>query len=148
MPQFSFTSKMDKLQVRVFGNGRLPTRADPDAAGYDLYSGEAITIAPWTTAKVLTNISITVPVGTYGRIAERSGLASKTIFVGGGVVDRSYTGDVGVLLFNGNDTPFQVSIGDRIAQLILEQHKIAEILLVENLEPTSRGDNGFGSSGK
>jgi dUTP pyrophosphatase len=78
----------------------------------------------------------------------RSGLALKNfIDVGAGVVDFDYRGNVGVVLFNHSDADFQVSRGDRIAQLILERIAMADIEEVEELFTTERGDGGFGSTG-
>lgn len=69
-----------------------------------------------------TDISIAVPVGTYGRVAPRSGLASKhSIDVGAGVIDADYRGPVKVLLFNLSDNDFDVAVGERVAQLIIER---------------------------
>ena len=69
-----------------------------------------------------TDISIAVPAGTYGRVAPRSGLASKhSIHTGAGVIDADYRGPVKVLLFNLSETEFNVAAGDRIAQLIVER---------------------------
>lgn len=69
-----------------------------------------------------TDISIAVPAGTYGRVAPRSGLASKhSIDVGAGVIDADYRGPVKVLLFNFSDADFKVAVGERVAQLIVER---------------------------
>jgi deoxyuridine 5'-triphosphate nucleotidohydrolase len=87
-------------------------------------------------------------VGVYGRIAPRSGLASKFfIDVGAGVIDADYRGNVGVVLFNHSSVEFAISIGDRIAQLILEKIEVPEIECVERLTETNRGAGGFGSTG-
>ena len=89
-------------------------------------------------------------VGTYGRIAPRSGLAVKNgISTGAGVVDRDYTGEVKVVLFNHSENDFEVKVGDRVAQLILEKIvEDAEVVVVESLEESARGAGGFGSTGK
>jgi len=93
-------------------------------------------------------ISIAVPEGTYGRVAPRSGLASKhSIDTGAGVIDADYRGPVMVLLYNFSDDDFTVNPGDRIAQLILEEVRMAPILEVDDLEATARGAGGFGSTG-
>ena len=91
-----------------------------------------------------------MPVGTYGRIAPRSGLAVKNgISTGAGVVDRDYTGEVKVVLFNHGENDFEVKVGDRVAQLILERIvEDAEVVVVESLEESARGAGGFGSTGK
>jgi dUTP pyrophosphatase len=78
-----------------------PTKATPYAAGFDLYSAYDYTIEPGNKQLVMTDIQIALPDECYGRIAPRSGLASKNfIDVGAGVIDRDYRGNVGVLLFN------------------------------------------------
>jgi len=81
-------------------------------------------------------------------VAPRSGLAHKHfIDVGAGVIDYDYRGNVGVILFNHNDTPFEVKRGDRIAQLILERISMALATEVDDLDSTERGSGGFGSTG-
>ncbi|KAF7776311.1 hypothetical protein Agabi119p4_4704 [Agaricus bisporus var. burnettii] len=117
------------LVKRLSEKAKLPTRGSPLAAGYDLYSAE-------------------IPVGTYGRVAPRSGLASKfMIDTGAGVVDADYRGVIFVLLINHSEKDFQVNEGDRVAQLILERIYNPEVLEVDNLDETIRGANGFGSTG-
>lgn len=80
--------------------------------------------------------------------APRSGLALKhAIDVGAGVIDADYRGPVGVVLFNHSDSDFEVKHGDRIAQLIIQQIVIPDVLEVEDLDTTDRGAGGFGSTG-
>ena len=89
-----------------------------------------------------------IPLGNYGRIAPRSGLAAKhMIDVGAGVIDADYRGEVKVLLFNLSDTDFQVNAEDRIAQIIIEKYTPTQIVEVEELSETNRGEGGFGSTG-
>ncbi len=81
-------------------------------------------------------------------VAPRSGLAHKhSIDVGAGVIDYDYRGNVGVILFNFSDKDFQISPGDRIAQLILERISMASVVEVADLDDTTRGAGGFGSTG-
>lgn len=83
-----------------------------------------------------------------GRIAPRSGLASKHfIDTGAGVIDADYRGQVKVLLFNHSDKDFDVNEGERIAQLVLERIYTPDVLEVEELEESVRGEGGFGSTG-
>ena len=99
----------------------VPTRSTSKASGYDLYSSEDIIILAYTRGKVSTNIAIHVLKGTYRRIAPTSGLAVKhAIDIGAGVIDKDYRGPVIVCLINNSPIDFQVKIGDRVAQLILE----------------------------
>ncbi|SCV70601.1 BQ2448_3363 [Microbotryum intermedium] len=136
------------LVQRNSPKAKLPTRGSAAAAGYDLYSAEAKTVPARGKALINTDLSIAVPEGTYGRIAPRSGLASKfMIDTGAGVIDGDYRGTVHVLLFNLCDKDYQVVEGDRVAQLILEQIVTPEVTEVESLSETVRGAGGFGSTG-
>ncbi|KAF7313563.1 dUTPase domain-containing protein [Mycena chlorophos] len=136
------------LIKRLSEKAKLPTRGSPLSAGYDLYSAEKKTIPAHGKALVDTQLSIAVPAGTYGRVAPRSGLASKfMIDTGAGVIDADYRGVVFVLLFNLSDKDFEVEEGDRIAQLIIERIYTPEVLEVQDLDETLRGAGGFGSTG-
>ena len=118
----------------------LPARATPGAAGFDLCAAEEAAVPARGRALIATDIAVSVPPGTYGRIAPRSGLATKhAIDVGAGVVDSDYRGAVGVLLFNHSDVPFAVGRGDRIAQLIIETIAAPDVLEVDSLDKTWRG---------
>lgn len=126
----------------------LPTRGSGGAVGYDLYSTEEVVVPPTHRALVGTGIAIVLPVGVYGRVAPRSGLAVKHgIQVGAGVVDPDYTGEIKVVLFNHGDKDFEVKKGDRVAQLILERCETPDIEEVGAVEETERGAGGFGSTG-
>jgi dUTP pyrophosphatase len=138
------------LCVRLLSeNATLPTRGSAMAAGADLHSAE-MTVVPARGMKIVkTDIAIICPEGTYGRVAPRSGLAAKHgIDVGAGVIDSDYRGNVGVILFNHSDNDFVINVGDRIAQLILEQIIIPTIVRCDSLSETARGTGGFGSTGK
>ncbi|KAM0788930.1 Deoxyuridine 5'-triphosphate nucleotidohydrolase [Microbotryomycetes sp. NB124-2] len=137
------------LVQRTTEKARLPTRGSALAAGYDLYSAEAKVVPARGKALISTGLSIAVPEGTYGRVAPRSGLASKfMIDTGAGVIDADYRGIVHVLLFNLSDKDYEVTEGDRVAQLILEKIETPEVTEVESLSETVRGAGGFGSTGK
>ncbi|XP_010539067.1 PREDICTED: deoxyuridine 5'-triphosphate nucleotidohydrolase [Tarenaya hassleriana] len=126
----------------------VPKRASPLSAGYDLSSAMETKVPARGKALVPTDLSIAVPEGTYARIAPRSGLAWKhSIDVGAGVIDADYRGPVGVILFNHSDVDFEVKSGDRIAQLIIEKIVTPEVMEVEDLDSTVRGEGGFGSTG-
>ena len=138
------------LQVRLLSpSATAPTRGSLYAAGYDMYASSAVTIPAKSRALVSTDVAIAVPAGTYGRIAPRSGLASKHfIDVGAGVIDEDYRGEVKVLLFNFGEGEFKVEKGDRVAQLVLERIVTPEVQVVEVLAESGRGAGGFGSTGK
>ena len=134
--------------ARLSEHAFAPTRGSKFAAGYDMYSAYDCVIPAKGKMLVKTDIQIALPPGCYGRVAPRSGLAAKHfIDVGAGVIDYDYRGNVGVLLFNFNETDFEVKKGDRIAQLICERIYMPELQELEKLDETVRGDGGFGSTG-
>ena len=135
------------LQVQL-NKGIIPKRGSAKAAGFDLNATQNTTIPANKTVAVSTGIQIKVPIGTYGQIAEQSSIALKNIHVGGGVIDRDYTGEIRVILVNNSNIDFVVNIGDCIAQLVLERITIADIQVMKSLTETLRRDKEFGSTGK
>ena len=103
---------------------KLPLQASSMCAGCDLYAAESALIEPASSFAVATDITLlSLPKDCYGRIAPRSGLSLKhSLVVGGGVIDRDYTGRISVILINCGKQPYHVTKGDRIAQLICEQY--------------------------
>jgi len=146
---FSETDSQEVMLVkRLRPDAMLPVRGSPFAAGFDIAAAENSLVPAGGKAVVKTGLSIAIPVGTYARIAPRSGLAAKRMInVGAGVVDFDYRGEVGVVLFNHGAEDFPVAVGDRIAQLILEKVDMAPCQEVDSLDETLRGSGGFGSTG-
>lgn len=139
-----------KIQIkRLSDKAIIPTQNKKFDAGYDLYAAEDVKIQPHTRSLVKTNISMAIPQGYYGRIADRSGNAyKKGLHCLAGVIDASYTGDIGVVLFNTDkDLPSHILEGDRVAQIIIEKCHDVDFVEVDELNPTDRGSDGFGSSG-
>jgi dUTP pyrophosphatase len=136
------------LQVKLFyEDAQVPTRGSEYAAGYDLYSYRDYVVKPNECVLVDTGIGITVPVGTYGRVGPRSGVSLKKILINAGIIDADYCSIVKVVLQNLGETDFAIKKGDRIAQLLLEKIENPEVVVVEELKPTKRGEGGFGSTG-
>jgi dUTP pyrophosphatase len=130
-------------------NARLPMRATPDDAGLDLYAADAFVIPVGGRRLVPTGLSVNIPRGYYGRIAPRSGLAWKDgIDVAAGVIDVGYRGELKVLLVNNGKVDFCVTMGLRVAQLIVEACAILKPVAVMSFTGASadRG-GGFGSTG-
>lgn len=123
LPSMAFEPPPPALQVKFLSStAKAPTRGSAHAAGYDLYAAKPTTVPARGKVLVDTDISVAVPAGTYGRVAPRSGLASKhSIDVGAGVIDADYRGPLKVLLFNFSETDFKVEEGERVAQLIVER---------------------------
>tara|TARA_B110001452_G_C15169599_1_gene406516 strand:- start:511 stop:1002 length:492 start_codon:yes stop_codon:yes gene_type:complete len=133
---------------RLSETATIPVRGSAQAAGYDLTAAQPAVVPARGKALIKTDLSIALPEGCYGRVAPRSGLAWKhSIDVGAGVIDADYRGNVGVILFNLSDKDFEVSVGDRVAQLILERIFTPEVQEVDDLDATARGAGGFGSTG-
>ncbi len=129
----------------------VPKRAHRGDAGVDLHSAEDLTIAPGERALVKTGIALALPLGTVGLIHPRSGLAAKhgiTIVNAPGTVDADYRGELMVCLLNTDkDTPFEITRGMRIAQLVVQRVELPEFVEVDELDETVRGAGGYGSTG-
>src|SRR5215510_8369522 len=108
--------------VRMNDRAYAPEKSDVLAAGYDLRSIDDTVVPAQGVMLVYTGLKLELPMGTYGRLAPRSGLAlNHGIDVGAGVIDRSYRGEVKIVLFNHSKRAFPVHRGDRVAQLICER---------------------------
>lgn len=128
---------------------RLPTQGTAGSAGYDLSSPIDCVVPARSRLLISTDLSMAIPEGHYGQIASRSGLSLRHgIEVGAGVIDESYRGVVGILLYNLSDQDYSVKVGDRIAQLILHKISVLPVQEVPELDSTERGVGGFGSTGK
>jgi dUTP pyrophosphatase len=130
----------------------LPTRAHEGDAGLDLYASEAASLAPGARASVGTGVALEVPPGHAALVLPRSGLAAKhgiALVNAPGLIDAGYRGEVRVLLHNTDAAEeFEVSAGDRIAQLLLVPFVTADPVEVQELAASERGAGGFGSSGR
>jgi dUTP pyrophosphatase len=112
---------------------------------------EAVILKPLARAIIKTGLFIELPVGFEAQVRPRSGLAAKhglTVLNSPGTVDADYRGEIGVILVNLSNTDFKIENGERIAQLVIAKHERATWLEVNQLNETSRGEGGFGSTGK
>ena len=133
---------------RLDPRATLPTRGSAASAGLDIYSIEDITIDPKQRVLARTGLAVAVPLGFYGRVAPRSGLAVKNgLDVLAGVIDSDYRGEVCCALLNTGDETVTLPKGSRLCQLIVEQIITPTPAWVEELEETARGAGGFGSTG-
>jgi dUTP pyrophosphatase len=130
-------------------NAKVPTKANINDAGFDLYSVLDTVIPPKQRKTVRTGIAIQMPEHFAGLIWPRSGLSVKHgIDVLAGVVDSGYRGEIMVCLYNTSDEVVGINTGDRIAQIIFQEVPRVSMEVHETLGSSQRGDNGFGSSGK
>jgi len=129
----------------------IPAYAHPGDAGADLVSAEAVRLGPGQRALVGTGVRIALPDGFVAFVVPRSGLATKhgiTIVNAPGTVDAGYRGELKVTLLNTDATePYDIAVGDRIAQLIVMPVSQARFIPVEALPDSARGEGGFGSTG-
>ena len=133
---------------RLDPRATLPTRGSAASAGLDIYSIEDITIEPKQRVLARTGLAVAVPLGFYGRVAPRSGLAVKNgLDVLAGVIDSDYRGEVCCALLNTGEETVNLPQGSRLCQLIVEQIITPTPAWVEELEETARGAGGFGSTG-
>jgi dUTP pyrophosphatase len=138
--------------ARLSDEARAPTQAHEGDAGYDLYASEAALLGPGERASVGTGIAVAIPDGCAGLVLPRSGLARKHgigLANAPGLIDSGYRGEVRVLLLNADRSEeFEVTVGDRIAQLLLVRYESGAVEEVASLDATARGAGGFGSSGR
>jgi len=141
-----FILKIKKLNE----NAKLPIYAHPGDAGLDLFALEEATIAVGDRALIKTGISMEIPDGFVGLIWDKSGLATKNgLKTMAGVVDSGYRGEVIVCLVNLSEQKYIFNAGDKIAQMIIQKKENIEVLEVTELDQnTTRGADGFGSTGK
>ena len=132
---------------RINPAARIPAKGSQGAAGHDLYAPEAKNVPARGQAIIGTGIAIGLPLGTYGRITPRSGLAAKhALTINAGVINADYTGEIKIILVDLSNQDYEVQKGDRIAQLIVERIMDEEMVVVKELDTTERGTKRFRSS--
>jgi dUTP pyrophosphatase len=126
----------------------LPTRGSAAAAGLDIYSIEDLAIPPKQRALARTGLAVAIPEGYYGRVAPRSGLATKNgLDTLAGVIDADYRGEIGCLLYNTGDETIHLAAQSKVCQLIIEKIITPTAVWADDLSDTDRGSGGFGSTG-
>lgn len=145
---------MIEIELKRLPHGQglpLPSYATEHAAGLDVVAGESLTLVPGARHAVATGFAIAIPHGYEVQVRPRSGLALKhgiTCLNTPGTIDSDYRGEVKVILANLGDEPFQIARGERIAQLVPAPVLQARFNEVEVLAETTRGEGGFGSTGR
>jgi dUTP pyrophosphatase len=146
-----------EVRVRVQRVGEvevpLPRYQTTGAAGMDLHAAlrEPVTLAPLARKLVPTGLAFAIPEGWEGQVRPRSGLAAKhgiTVVNTPGTIDSDFRGPVGVVLVNLSNEPFTIQPNERIAQIVFAQHGRATLEVVSELDETSRGAGGYGSTGR
>jgi len=141
------------LMLRLPGNDLpLPQRATPGSSGVDLRAcvGEPVTLAPGARALIPTGFAMALPEGYEAQVRPRSGLAAQagvTMLNTPGTIDADYRGEVRVLAVNLGQDDVVIRRGDRIAQMVIKRVPASELVEVDELPASERGEKGFGSSG-
>lgn len=139
-----------KIQ-KIVNDLPIPDYAHPGDAGLDLFSNQDIVLKPFERQLVSTGIKISIPVGYAGFVQPKSGRALKeglSIVNTPGLIDSGYRGEVGVILINLNpDKKLHIKRGEKIAQMVIQKVEEVDVLEVQTLEESKRGEGGFGSTG-
>lgn len=136
------------IKVKLDEGAKMPTRAHSTDAGLDIYAREGQIIPARESAKFDTGVHIELPEGTVGFLKSKSGLNVNHGITSEGVIDVGYTGSIIVKLYNNSGYDYVVKAGDKISQLVILPILTPTPYIVDNLEESERGDNGFGSSGR
>ena len=140
---------MDLLVKKLSEEAILPEKAYSSDAGFDLFSRSYITLLPNERYLLSTDIAVKLPEGYCGVLKDRSGNAiKKGVHVLAGVIDSHYLGEIKVCIVNLSKSPVVINIGDKIAQMLIVPVPEINVVEVQELEKTDRGDAGFGSSGE
>lgn len=142
------------MQIRIVNNSTNPNPAyeTTHSAGMDIRANlsEPVTLNPLQRALIATGLFIELPEGYEAQVRPRSGLAAKsgiTVLNSPGTIDADYRGEVKVILVNLSSETFVINHGDRIAQMIIARHEKAELVQVDELNASERGQGGFGHTG-
>lgn len=144
---------MIELRIKLLDDGlAMPRYQHEGDAGLDLPSRVDLVIEPGERAMVPTGIAVAIPPGYAGFVLPRSGLASRhgiALVNSPGLVDSGYRGEMAIVMINTDKRQaFHIKRGDRIAQLVIQRVEDVSIIRVEDLDETSRGAGGFGSTGR
>ena len=143
------------MEIRIINGSHheLPRYATLESAGMDLRANldSPVTLLPLQRRLIPTGLRMALPVGFEAQIRPRSGLALKhgiTLLNTPGTIDADYRGEIGVIMINLSDEPFVINDGERIAQMVIARHEQPELVAVEVLDGTERGEGCFGHTGR
>ena len=136
------------MKVKLDPGAYMPERAHSLDAGLDLRTPKYLIIQSYNSICVDTGVHVELPPGTVGMLKSKSGLNVKLNLTNEGVIDEGYTGSIVVKLYNNGPGTVEIQAGSKISQLVILPVLRPELELVDELEETERGDNGFGSTGR
>ena len=139
---------MDIKAKKIHRDAKLPQYGHVGDAGLDLFSSMGIVLERGQVEAIPTGIKVAIPDGYVGLIWDKSGLSLKGVHRLAGVIDSGYRGEVKVVMANLSDKTFAIEKGMKIAQMLVQPITIVSVVVAEDLDDTSRGEGGFGSTGK
>ena len=143
------TENTMQMRVKLDEGAKMPTRAHETDAGLDLYSAEEhARVLPNSWRMVDTGVHVEIPEGYAGLIISKSGMMGMYGITCRGLIDSSYRGSIKAVLFNHSDKEYYVDKWQKVTQLVIVPYLTPELVLVDELEQTERGEAGFGSTGK
>ncbi|WP_073997748.1 dUTP diphosphatase [Anaerococcus urinomassiliensis] len=139
-------------KFKIMTDGPMPSYQTSGSCGIDLYcsNDEDVIIEPGEMKKINTDLRLEIPEGFFGAVYPRSSTGVKKHLMLAntvGVIDSDYRGEIMIFMYNYGKSPQAIKKGDRIAQLVIQPYEKCELIKVDNLEETDRGDGGFGSTG-
>ena len=138
--------RFGELRVVLDPGAYIPVRGHTNDAGLDLISPRCYSILPWEHAVIDTGVHVQIPEGYVGRITSKSSLMDKGLLTTA-TIDAGYTGSIKVVLFNVSRNTVQIGIAQKVAQLVIHPIITPEVVVVDKLDETERGNGGFGSTG-
>ncbi len=141
---------MTTLRYKLLADVPAPEYKTAGASGIDLCAAMDMLIYSGQTEVVYTSLSVEIPAGFEGQVRPRSSLSAKGFLCHLGTIDADYRGEICVVITNlsGNEHPLSIHPGDRIAQLVIAPVERVELVRVEQLSDTARGERGFGHTGR
>lgn len=139
---------MDLKVKRIHEDAKMPGYSHAGDAGMDLFSVTELILQPGQAQPIATGIKVAIPKGFVGLIWDKSGISLQNIHRLAGVIDSGYRGEIKVVMINLGQDPFVIEKGMKIAQMLIQPIQMVDVTEVDDLEVTSRGEHGFGSTGK
>lgn len=136
------------MKVMLDAGAYMPVRAHKDDAGLDLRSPDTFIVKAGKSLKIDSGVHVEIPAGYVGFLKAKSGLNVKYGITCTGVIDAGYTGSIVVKLYNNGSDDVLFERGDKITQLVILPIVCPDLVQVDSLEDTERGDAGFGSTGR
>lgn len=139
---------MELKVKKIHDSAKLPSYGHKGDAGLDLYSSINCVLTKGEVKAIPTGIQVAIPAGYVGLVWDKSGISLNGVHRLAGVIDAGYRGEVKVVMANLGDGDFSIEMGMKIAQLLVQPIVAVDVVSADELEETSRGENGFGSTGK